>query len=1848
MAPRAVRSLDSGRQPPCASGVSSDRGSGAAWASVGPPPPVAFFVDGGCRGNADVRSRLGAAGWAVVAVDALDGPSVEEVLSLPYSTLIGDFPAFSPVSFLSHYWGSSAPSAFEAHLTALMGEASPSARERWGAVSLSRPWAAVVREVVPERLRELGDRMLSGFWSTEHEGLLRPYIQSRYQMCEFTSAPALELYGPVPVHPGHACFMGAQWSSNNTGELTAVAEALLCMADRSSPLYDRLALRGATLVYDSEYGANMACASWTPREHRALVGATRVALRGARAVLPTLAWRHVKSHSQCFWNDRADARARDGAAGSCSGGGRWRGVCAPNPVAGGDDHVPLDTKAGGGCRAQRTRDQPYRALGVGCDDVSDRRGVAGATRAGGVEQSQHSRRRGQRTRCPVPPGADARYRCPVPGCLAGDGRRHGGWASLQALIRHCEGHVSGEWRGSLPSEWLLRHGYSICPCYRLCQGPPGTMHPGCAPRFRAPEARLGPVSSMAEVDALPSLEEIFARNAATLENVPRRARGLWSDVWRTALAHVVALTHPDAFRSQEPAARRGAAAWTELLMLPKACLGPPPRGGRHHRDQAASFTINRLRRWQDGERAELWASVRDRPVPAGSDPKKDAERRHERCLSLVREGRFADACKALVSTGTVPRTPETERVMEQKHPPAPDGPRPPRRVVPPALIVDESTLEAALRSFKKGSAGASDGIKPMHVRQAVWPAKANSDSANAIRLTTALVNLLVSGTAPPALAPYIAGGRLAGLRQGNKIRPVGVGQTYNRVAGKSTCRDLRPKLRSLLVPHGQLGVAEPGGAEAVVHMLRQWFRQKSGDPWALLAKTDLRNAFNECDREHMFAETYDCLPELYPYVEWCYGQPARLFFQGKVILSQQGGVQGDPKMPPVFAIAFLPMLREARAAGDRAAAGCLVELMLAFLDDAGFAGHARAVIPALIHMAQYGPPRGLHLRWDKCELVFPAGPSAHVDEALQPLWDYLPCVDLVVTKAPGAPLGLVLDDDLRLLGLAPSCALPEGADRFVGHTIVRCGGRYIARHCELASLVTPLALVTLTFCPRPKVSATADVEILGAPIGCDAFCAEHTLDRLDAMQPLLDEIPKLNDAHTASHLLRSCVDAGKLMYTMRTTPPASIRAVLAQFDDRVHTAWDAVHACSPQGPQWDEVALPTRMGGMGMRQAAKHCDAAYVASVSGCFATCVSLCPAYEWPGEQVAGSFSVAAARVSEAIGPSDRLDVTEPAVFLQKKLSGLIEAAGFARLVAEASPLDRARLRARAALHASAWLHAVPDPDLDLHIDDHRFRTLVQWWFGLPVLRQEQMCPCCHLAMDARGQHAVRCMTRGERTRRHNNLRRRLQSVLTGMGVENSQEQAGLLPDALTRRPADLYIPHFRDGKGEAVDFAVVCPLQEGYRDQSAEVAGAAAESYAATHKVDVRWEAGGPTTAERCEAVGLTFTAMVFETYGAISAQGHALLRSVAKRMQVHHGLSLSEATDRLYQALSLQLQLDNAGMLARRMTDIPLHPAGAVARAIVEDASLIGTAGPTSAPTSCQSTPRQAAGGVVFDGAACTGLATAFPDLQTLEYGHGGSACVAPSVPRVAVPLSAEGGSEGAGTPGCVRSSASHNSLVSELAATVVHNASDGSTERGGRSPPVTPLASLQDDPRSAAAECELPDSFCSSTCSRRLVYYAPAFHRASPLSALGKRLQRRVGEFLSGELPRCQRTSPQATDLGPPSQPPQPPPPRPPPPPPPTPPPPPPPPPPPSSSAGGASRQVSPGPSAQRAVDPMAAAAGGGGCAEPGAGRAAAAAVSPRFAFRTRVTTIAPIVTGLCAASGVSRGAAASVGVNCMF
>ena len=107
-----------------------------------------------------------------------------------------------------------------------------------------------------------------------------------------------EFAGHVITQSGVANFIGAEVGSNNTAELTAIAEALRWLLTEGGG-------NEAIIRADSQYAGNLASGAWKAKANRAR-GAHVQELWTTVSGLRPLSWEHVRAHRGHRWNERAD------------------------------------------------------------------------------------------------------------------------------------------------------------------------------------------------------------------------------------------------------------------------------------------------------------------------------------------------------------------------------------------------------------------------------------------------------------------------------------------------------------------------------------------------------------------------------------------------------------------------------------------------------------------------------------------------------------------------------------------------------------------------------------------------------------------------------------------------------------------------------------------------------------------------------------------------------------------------------------------------------------------------------------------------------------------------------------------------------------------------------------------------------------------------------------------------------------------------------------------------------------------------------------------------------------------------------------------------------------------------------------------------------------------------------------------------------------------------------------------------------------------------------------------------------------------------------------------------------
>ena len=537
-------------------------------------------------------------------------------------------------------------------------------------------------------------------------------------------------------------------------------------------------------------------------------------------------------------------------------------------------------------------------------------------------------------------GRPCRVFCPVPTCPCHDTLRHRGWATAASMQAHVDAHLAGTLQGEVPAEWLHANNRTRCLVCGLSVAANRGVHPTCRPAYRA-AAGNQPADDTMGGEALPSFADIQAGRTRTLRHIPAAAKSLWTRTLSRALAAVVHSNNPR--------------SWQELLMLPQTVLDAPPRGGHKHAKAAAAYTLDRLQRWDAGERLSLWESRRQLRV-RHAGPRAAADRQ-DFAISLAREGFDGKACAALLAEGLAPDTPDNVAALRSLHPVQPAVPITPAQALPLGPDITPALVGRALRSFPASSAPGPSGLRVQHLRDACLPGSTDSF----LDQLTTLVSFLSNGQACPAAAPFLAGANLvAAPKPKGGLRPIAIGEVLRRLTGKCLMESVQTAAREHFFP-AQIGVAVPGGAEAAVHAVRAWTTQHAQASSKVLVKLDFANAFNSVSRQQVLASARSQFPSLSRWVHWCYGEASYLQFGGSVLQSAGGVQQGDPLGPLLFAAAVQPLTTQLQQSS--------LDLATFYLDDGILAGDVGAVASALRLVQQRSADIGLHLNLHKCEVV---------------------------------------------------------------------------------------------------------------------------------------------------------------------------------------------------------------------------------------------------------------------------------------------------------------------------------------------------------------------------------------------------------------------------------------------------------------------------------------------------------------------------------------------------------------------------------------------------------------------------------------------------------------------------------------------------------------------------------------------------------------------------------------------------------------------------------------------------------------------------------------------------------------
>ncbi|KAJ0755819.1 putative reverse transcriptase domain, exostosin, DNA/RNA polymerase superfamily [Helianthus annuus] len=224
---------------------------------------------------------------------------------------------------------------------------------------------------------------------------------------------------------------------------------------------------------------------------------------------------------------------------------------------------------------------------------------------------------------------------------------------------------------------------------------------------------------------------------------------------------------------------------------------------------------------------------------------------------------------------------------------------------------------------------------------------------------------MVRGKCPSCLAEFVASAPLTPLlKPDNGIRPIAVGTIWRRLVSKVAMKGVGKEMTKYLNDF-QFGVRVSGGAEAILHSVNRVLSERHTDGSLAMLTVDFSNAFNQVDRSALLREVRMRCPSISLWVEFLYGQPARLYLGDGHIWSTTGVQQGDPLGPLLFALVLHPLVHQIR---DK----CKLLLHAWYLDDGTIIGGSEEVARVLDTIKVTGPTLGLELNIKKTELFWPS------------------------------------------------------------------------------------------------------------------------------------------------------------------------------------------------------------------------------------------------------------------------------------------------------------------------------------------------------------------------------------------------------------------------------------------------------------------------------------------------------------------------------------------------------------------------------------------------------------------------------------------------------------------------------------------------------------------------------------------------------------------------------------------------------------------------------------------------------------------------------------------------------------
>jgi len=653
------------------------------------------------------------------------------------------------------------------------------------------------------------------------------------------------------------------------------------------------------------------------------------------------------------------------------------------------------------------------------------------------------------------------------------------------------------------------------------------------PKLRVSQEGGGVAAAWATLDAI-ELKDEWRYPCATVREVPEFFRRHLQEAFYVATARIREMHG----RQKDLELER---AWKLFLLLPRMLLSRSKERG----DDGKLEFFSRFRSFQRGDWVKLVQQARlPKRKKQAQRAGLDVEAKLRAAEQRARLGELSHARQELVGTPLAPRTMETYYKLADPSS-RPQQPRSLERLQQICQFQPVNAVEleygrfiANVRSAPRGKSGGLSGMRNEHLKCLVFSPRLEDSKA-----LYYVANTFARAQIPEAIRKGIALGRMTALAKGaSKVRGIAAGDTFRRVVAKTLAQQFAQEFDEACSPF-QFALSTRAGTDCVGHALREVSNQYPGK---VIISLDGIGAYDHIDRAQML-ESLVALPNacsLLPFVAMFYGHTSEYYWTndlGEVwsIDQSDGGEQGDPLMPALFALGQHPALVSADSKLQELAVtseawvsevDALVRpLLFAFLDDLYVVTEPDIARKAFdIVTGEVERIAGIRTNLGKLQLYCKAGG---------------PC--------------------------------PPGFEDFQAQ-----------RAIEAQPIWT---------CDAPQIEHRGIV-VLGSPLGTEEFCKAHAEKRMKIEQELLDWIPQVPTLQIAWLLLYFCA-AQRANHLIRLLPPTLSAEYAARHDRAILKCLETLVQAGPLSENAKRIAtLRCVNGGLGLRSATRTAAAAFWAA----------------------------------------------------------------------------------------------------------------------------------------------------------------------------------------------------------------------------------------------------------------------------------------------------------------------------------------------------------------------------------------------------------------------------------------------------------------------------------------------------------------------------------------------------------------------------------------------------------------------------------------------------------------------------